>query len=458
MSKKPFEAAPEGKLLNSSEQKKLIAMSVLVALVAAIFLFAHLQDANRDDRELDQIAEIDDSVFQEQLVVPPFDESLLSGKVLDAREGDRVLLQRETLAPLLEYTSSFHAAHFLALGMKELDAAAQAALAADPEAHRAHPYLARGWLDDLDQRVGADGADEHHGRLRLEDGSFCHFVVHAIPDSLIVDDFVRMDGLFLKLFRSEGDEAWLEGPLLVGSQLVVSWSQPEELDPGAISFKLAQITDDTIGGGLSGLSGEVFDAQWLLMNKLVREGDAEVDWDNVPELNSEALVNIMTDGPVWRGAPLRIPISRNLDLWTSAPGENPARVHKVTMGWIGSWTWGNNKSAVLHYVMPADAEHLRDAKLITARGYFLKNFAYEMRDGNLRVAPYFVLSNIEEFVPPVDNTIKYIGFGLTGLTFAIITLIYMGLRRDKKRAAAFQEDMVRRRRARRERKQPSEAD
>ena len=78
MSKKPFEAAPEGKLLNSSEQKKLIAMSVLVALVAAIFLFAHLQDANRDDRELDQIAEIDDSVFQEQLVVPPFDESLLS--------------------------------------------------------------------------------------------------------------------------------------------------------------------------------------------------------------------------------------------------------------------------------------------------------------------------------------------------------------------------------------------
>ena len=53
MSKKPFEVAPEGKLLNSSEQKKLIAMSVLVVLVAAVFLFSQLQDANRDDLELD---------------------------------------------------------------------------------------------------------------------------------------------------------------------------------------------------------------------------------------------------------------------------------------------------------------------------------------------------------------------------------------------------------------------
>jgi len=458
MSKAPFDAAPEGKLFHGAERRKLITMGVLILVVAGIFVYSQLQESGRADRELDQIAEPDDSAFQEQLVVPSFDANLLAGKILDAREGDRVLLQRETLDPLLEYTSSFNAAHFLALGMRALDAAAQAELSADSEAHRAQPFLARGWLDDLDQRIGAGGAREFHGRLRLEDESFCHFVVRALPDGLIVDDFVRIDGLFLKLFRSEGDEGWLEGPLLVGPQLLDSWPQPEVLDRDAIFVKLAQITDDTIDGGLTGLGGETFDAQWLLMNSLVREGDGEIDWEMAPELDDETLVGIMTQGAAWRGAPFRIPIARNMDLWTSAPGENPARVDKVTMGWIGSWTWVNNKSAVLHYVMPYDAEHLRGARLVSARGYFLKNFAYETRDGNLRVAPYFVLSHIEEFVPPVDNTIQYIGIGLTVLTLTIIALIYMGLRRDKKRAAAFQADMVRRRRARRERAQASEAD
>jgi Flp pilus assembly protein protease CpaA len=42
------------------------------------------------------------------------------------------------------------------------------------------------------------------------------------------------------------------------------------------------------------------------------------------------------------------------------------------------------------------------------------------------------------------------------LAGAIIILIFFGLRRDKKRAAAFQADLVQRRRARRERAQASE--
>jgi hypothetical protein len=456
MSKAPNEAAPEGKLLNAGERKKLIAMSVLVALVIGIFLFSQLQQSRHTDRQLDQIAEADDTIFEERLIVPSFEKSLLAGKILDAREGDRVLLQRQTLDPLLEYTSSFNAAHFLALGMRDLDEAARAELAADPEALRAQPFLARGWIDDFDQRIGSGGAREYHGRLLLEDRSHCHFVVRNLPEGLIIDDFVRLDGLFLKLFRTEGEDGWLEGPLLVGPRLLHSWARPESLDRNDIFVKLAQITDDTIDGGLTGLGGNTFDAQWLLMNSIIRGGQDEIDWEQAPELDDETLLAIMTEGPSWRGAPFRIPIARNMDLWTSAPGENPARVDKVTMGWIGSWTWTNNKSAVINYVMPYDAEHLRGVRLVSARGYFIKNFAYETRDGNLRVAPYFVLSHIEEFVPLVDNTIKYIGFGLTVLTIGIILLIFVGLRRDKQRAAEFQADLVRRRRARRERAQASE--
>jgi hypothetical protein len=457
MKKTRFEAAPDGQLLHGGERTKLIAMTVMVVLVIVVFFYQRMQDAKRSARELDQIAEADDTNFEERLVVPAFDASLLAGKVLDAREGDRVLLQQETLKALFDYTSSFNVAHFIELGMRDLDESARAELTADPEAQRANAFLARGWIDDLNQRIGSDGAKEYHGRLLLEDRSHCHFAVRSLPPGVIVDDFVRLDGLFLKLFRSEGEDGWLEGPLLVGPRLLNSWARPPDLDAHALSIRLAQITDDTINGGLTGLSGETFDAQWLMMDILLHGDQEETNWDEVPELDNETLVAIMTDGPAWRGAPLRMPIARSMDLWTSAPGENPARIDKVTMGWIGSWTWTNNKSAVIHYVMPRDAEHLRGARLVSARGYFIKNFAYETRDGNLRVAPYFVLTDIEEFIPPVDHTIRYIGIGLVVLTIGIIGLIFFGLRRDKRGAAAFHADLVRRRRARRERAKAAES-
>jgi hypothetical protein len=406
--------------------------------------------------ELDQIAEGGDPEIFEQLIVPTFDASVLAGEVLDAREGDRVLLQRETLDPLLEYTRSFHSAHFLALGVRALEADLRAALESDPEAHRALPYFVRGWIEEVEQRVGSEGEREFHGRLLLEDRSFAHFISKAMPVGAIIGDFVRFDGLFLKLFRSEGEEGWVEGPLLVGPRLIHSWAQPEEVDRDAIFSKLGQIRDDTIAGGITGLGGETYDAQWLLMDSIVRLGDDGIDWAAAPELNDETLVGIMTEGAAWRGAPFRLPIARSMDLWTTAPGENPARVEKVTMGWIGSWTWVNNKSAVLHYIMPEDAGHLRGCELVSAHGYFIKNFAYETRDGDLRVAPFFVLSHIEEFIPAPDHTGRYIGIGLSAITITTILLIVLGLRRDKRRAAEFQADMVRRRRARREHSEKDE--
>ena len=451
MSKIPFDAAPEGKLLKQSERNKMIGMGVASVLVIGAFLFSQLQEQNRATEDLNGIADGGEEELLEQLVVPTFDASVLSGEILDAREGDRVLLQRETLDPLLKYTRSFHSAHFLALGVKPLEADARAALENDPEAHRAQPYFVRGWIEEVEQRIGSEGEREFHGRLLLEDRSFAHFISKAMPVGAIIGDFVRFDGLFLKLFRSEGEDGWVEGPLLVGPKLLHSWAQPEEVDRNAIFSKLGQIRDDTIAGGITGLGGETYDAQWLLMDSIVRLGDDGIDWTAAPELNDETLVGIMTEGAAWRGTPFRLPVARNMDLWTNAPGENPARVKKVTMGWIGSWTWVNNKSAVIHYIMPEDAGHLRGCELVSAHGYFIKNFAYETRDGDLRVAPFFVLSHIEEFIPAPDHTGRYIGIGLSVITVMTILLIALGLRRDKRRAAEFQADLVRRRRARRER-------
>ena len=457
MSKTPFDTAPEGKLLKRTERNKIVGMSVAAALVVFAVLFSQLQGKGRADRELDQIPGDEEEAFVEQIVVPVFDESVISGKVLDARDGDRVLLQRKTLDPLLEYTNGFRSAHFLALNIEPLNAETAAALSADPEAHRAAPYFVRGWIETVSQRVGAEGETEFHGRLLLEDSGFAHFVTRSMPASAIVGDFVRFDGLFLKLLRTEGEEGWVEGPLLVGPKLIKSWPRPKEVDREALFRELAQITDDSLNGGITGLGAEPYNAQWLLMDKILRLGDDEVDWDTAPELNDATLVAIMTRGAEWRGTPVRVPISRSMDLWTKAPGENPARAEVTTLGWIGSWTWVNNKSAVIHYIMPFGLDHLRGSELVTGHGYFIKNFAYETRDGDLRVAPFFVLSHLEEFVPPPDLTGMYIGGGLLVLTVLMILFIVIGLHRDKKRAAEFQANMVRRRRARRERATSSES-
>ena len=137
----------------------------------------------------------------EQLIVPSFDSSVLDGKILDAREGDRVLLQRETLDPLLEYTDSFYSAHFLALDVQPLLGEARAQLESEPEAHRAKPFFIRGWIEEVEKRAGREGEGEFHGRLLLEDKSFAHFITKAMPVGAIIGDFIRFDGLFLKLFR-----------------------------------------------------------------------------------------------------------------------------------------------------------------------------------------------------------------------------------------------------------------
>ena len=64
MKKAPFEAAPDGKLLNSGERKKLISMGVLVVLVIVAFVYVRIQDSNRKASELNEIATNDDEILQ----------------------------------------------------------------------------------------------------------------------------------------------------------------------------------------------------------------------------------------------------------------------------------------------------------------------------------------------------------------------------------------------------------
>ncbi len=80
MSKIPFDAAPEGKLLKQSERNKIVGMGVASVLVVGAFLFSQFQEKNRAAEDLNKIADGGEEELLEQLIVPSFDANILAGK------------------------------------------------------------------------------------------------------------------------------------------------------------------------------------------------------------------------------------------------------------------------------------------------------------------------------------------------------------------------------------------
>lgn len=427
-------------------------MSALLLVVAIAFVTSLVQKDKYERRQDDSMTPGSPEVV-ESIVVPRLDPSVLEGRIRDARPEDRVLLDAEAVEGLLTYTQNLSAAHYGALGVRTLDPAATDELLTDPEAHRGDPYRARGYVVDVVERTRPAGGTSQRGTLRTDDGRYVHFVTSRLPEGMIADDFVRMDGLFLQLYRRELPEGWQEGPLLVGARMVRSYPRAEDVDRETLLTYLDDLTDDD-ATTVQGLTGEVYDAQWKLIAYSLAHGD-EVDWESAPVLDNTVMTDVLKNGAAHRGEPFRIPVSKNMGLWTRDPGENPARVDTVTTGWIGNWTWTNH-AGVLNFVMPGGFPEVENSELVEGRGYFLKNFAYEPKNGGVRVAPYFVLESLEVFQPQEEFSIDFLLYGMVGITVLLVLLIPFLLIRDRRKSAALQHELLRRRQERRRRTEGTE--
>ncbi|MCB9914129.1 MAG: hypothetical protein H6828_03140 [Planctomycetes bacterium] len=441
-------------LFHKSERNRLIFMSVLLVGVLIAFVTALTQQGkhqrDQDERARGLIAQHEPE-FTETVVVPPFEAAAqVAPKIQDSRPDDWVLLPSEVLQPYVDYTRGMSDVQFQAMELQELTPELHAALLADPGAFRAEPFRVRGFLGDIKSVEQADGTLEYRGWLTSEHGDVSHFVVTSLPDEAELDGYMRVDGLFLKLYRGKGQlDEWAEGPLFVGSRAVRSYPPSEPYDRDVLAARLDKVTDDTAQQA-SGLDGAVFNAQWLLMGYALDEASKEIDWDAVPELGNAEMVTMIKNGAADRGQPFRIPVSKNMGSWTEDPGENPLRLDHVTTGWIGNWTW-SNQAGVIQYVMPAYRPDLQTAELVSGKGFFLKNFNYEPRDGGTRQAPYFVLTELEAFVPVESNTARHLMWFVGGLTVLLLILLPVLLRRDRRRSEELQRDLVRRKQERRRR-------
>ena len=152
--------------------------------------------------------------------------------------------------------------------------------------------------------------------------------------------------------------------------------------------------------------------------------------------------------------------SSSMGIWTETAGENAMRLERVSRGWIGNTTW-KEPAPLIQFISPADLGDLQDRavnRLVTGQAFFLKNVTYKPAGGkSLAMAPLFVVSNLERFVPVVDRTPEYILFGVLVGTILMVVLIFFLVRADSRSSKKLQEELVRRRRERRARSDQTEA-
>ena len=429
----------------SSERNRLIGMSVLLVLVGALWIGSKWKENEYREKEDAEIAIEEKKEPVVAIAVPTVDVEGIKALVADRDELDRVTLERDALELALNNLGPYLDSHFEAMDGRLLDAQADLEIRADPDLARGEMFRVRGVIEDFEIEDRAL-FDLVRGRMRTEDGKVVYFATERVPVGIDHGDWVRLDGLFVKLFRDENEQReWVEGPLIVGPRLAESFEAlgpVTEIDP----TRFATITDADLddGGDLRDYYLERFE---LLAHARDLPADA-IDWSTVPELTNEKLTEVFEDGERWRCQPFRIPISQLQDGRTVAVGENPARLDRVGQGWIGNFQW-LGPAPVIRFQTPFPLEGLAFKDLVTANGFFLMNFKYEAQKGDIRVAPFFVLSSIERYIPAQNNFTTIALWTVVGIVLMLAALFWLLLMRDKRKASALREELVRRRRERR---------
>ena len=447
-----FQKALEQQKAMAAREKKRLVLLLIGFAVVAIGLGTTLKQALSSPVGKDPVAIADESAEPQEsiLAVPELDLARLEALVQDATPEERVVLESEAVDLVLDSARRYTPRHFAALGTRELDAALCQELLADPAAARGKPFTARGRIVALRPRTGAAHEAQTLGRLELEDGSAVHFLALELPeDAESVGGFVRLDGLFLKLYSTEDELAagtWNEGPLLVGSRLQRSYPSLGTLRtlPPEV---FAEVEDANLapdpGREISFVTETPFEPFWTLM-AFARDGEDAIDWNEMPVLDQRLLDQIQEDPVTWRLQPVVLPISRLQDGRVSLGGENPARMERYMQGWIGNNTW----KGVIQFRSPVLHSDFKIGELVQGRGFFLHNFAYEASQAGLCVAPVFVLSSIERFVPEPNPTLGRIGLFVGAVGAVLVAAFVVLTRRDRRRSEEFQKELLRRRRAR----------
>ena len=450
------------------DRLRILGLTASAILVGGAYLYSSSRTGG--DEGLDRSAIPAQEAAPEPVELVPFGRPELLAKVEDATEPQQEFLESEPLGEVFAYARLQTRRALQQAGMRTLDAEVSAELQADPGAHRLDAILLRGQVLEVSPRAGDTGSG-WMGSVVTDDGTLGYFLVANAPrlqgdpsaePSILPGDFIRVDGVFHKVYRAAVPEAVgaeersaRSAPLVLGFRATPSTPPiTEELARALLTLEMVQ--DDEIA---MTFEEDAFELQrWELMAYADMVG-AETDWEAAPELDQAALSGIYERGAEFRGAPFRIPVSINLDTYSREVRDNPLRMDRVTEGWIGNNNW---KGAVktIKWVGPFVRQDLLRKEIddahryVQARGYFFRNILFKNKAGEPRRSPVFVLHELEVFQPPESNSVRLFTYLVLGGTLLMAAVIYLLLRADRRKSRQLHEDMVRRRR-RRENREPS---
>jgi hypothetical protein len=312
----------------------------------------------------------------------------LAAEVRDSTADERVVLEAEALGELLAGAPGLDED---AADTPDFDEAARQRFVAAPGDHRGEIQRVRGALVDMQTLSAPDRSTSYtRGRLRVDSGGDAYFVAAELPLGIAAGDFVRFDGRFMKVHSRAADDGWIDAPLFVAPRLVRSCARLEpqvEIDGTA----LAQELDDTLDGEARDAPS---DAEWKLLSYALNPASSAVDWNAARVLDAVSLAALLADGSASRGEPFRIDAARIARFEPQAPGENPLRLRRLDAGWLGTWRVDGNDTLV-KFVGGARNAAFGFGDAVVARGFFLRNVAYERQDGERALAPFFVLHLLE---------------------------------------------------------------
>ncbi|MCC6409155.1 MAG: hypothetical protein IT453_18495 [Planctomycetes bacterium] len=370
------------------------------------------------------------------------DPAALSAQVADATAEERVVLEPAALESLLGQALALDDDAFAALGGRELDRAAQAGLVGTPAEHRGELFRLRGTLIEMQSLADSERRTSYtRGRLVLESGLDAYFVAAELPLGIAAGDTVRCDAFFLKLYSRALDDKWLDAPLFVARKLSRSTARIEPVRE-LPSDVLASERDDTLADGGRELAS---DGLWHLLSYAANADPAAIDWERAPQLDAAQLARWRDDAGAERGRPVRIDSALLVHCDPVDPGENPLRWSSLHAGWLAPWSADDGVSLVQFVKAPADDPRAQRTS-VSARGFFLRNVAYERENGEVALAPLVVLQTLEPAVTVTTSSWTWVLAIASGL-FAALVAAFVILRRDARSSSSLRAELEHRARA-----------
>lgn len=435
-----------GRLFAVSDRTRIVFMGVLLAGFAyAVFFY----------RPAGNAPEVS-PVITEKIPIPELDRALL-GQVRDATRNDRIPVEREPLAHLLQKSLQVVPAVARALGMPDeplpLDV-----LRANPGANRGRYLWYKGELESVSQgREGhpVPGYAIFEARIKTAEGEQVLFDFSVPPpEDLKVGDWVRVEGFFLKLRDAHFPVPLNQAPLLVGPELLPAypdWKAVETLDPAVLGKIKDGVRENGVDVDLQAAPTRLpysqdvplFHMASYAVHRLGTLTPADVA--ALPAFDTGDQWNSILRGEVPRGTPFRLAgiFCRAHVIEAKA---NPLGIENWSEVWLYARGFAQRPFAVWLPKHVGEWSHSDTARCV---GYFFKRYVVEGGDGKPHLCPLFVAADLErvDFNPLAAS--KRIGLVIGGITAVLILIFFALARRDRRDADSHEESLVQRRRRRR---------